>query len=43
MNHVVDVRMFGKDLVQGTLICDIDIVKWRSFSADKFNAVDDFL
>lgn len=34
--------MLAKDLVQGCLICDIDIIEHWTLAAYQLNAVDDF-
>ncbi len=40
VNDTVDVWMRSKDLVQALLVCDVDLVKFRSLSAEQLNAIE---
>lgn len=40
MNHTVDIRVSGKDLVKASLIRDVDLVEVRSLAAEEFDAVE---
>jgi len=39
VNDAVNGRVLGEDLVDGLLVCDIDLVEGRSATADQLNAV----
>ena len=41
MDHIVDVWVLAEDLVQSSLIGDVDLVECRSLAADELDAVDD--
>jgi hypothetical protein len=43
VNNIVDIWVLLKDLVKGSLICDIAFVKSRPLAADELDAVNDFL
>ena len=42
VDDTVNVWVFGEDLVEGLLVCDVDIVVLWLLSADQLNAVEDF-
>jgi hypothetical protein len=41
VDHIVDVWVLAEDLVQSSLIGDVDLVECRSLAADELDAVDD--
>jgi hypothetical protein len=43
VDHVIDVWVLLEDLVQRSLICDIDLVEGGPLAADELDAVYDFL
>jgi hypothetical protein len=42
MNDGVDVRMLFEYHIEGFLVCNVELLKIWSLSADEFYAVDDF-
>ena len=42
MNHIINIRMLGKDFQQPSLIRDVDVVELRSLARDELDAVDAF-
>jgi len=40
VNDAVDAWMRSKDLVQALLVRDVDLVKFRSLSAEQLNAIE---
>lgn len=43
VDNIVDVGVFGKDLLEGLLVGDVGIVEDRSLAGDGLNAVEDLL
>jgi hypothetical protein len=40
VNDAVDLGVFGKDFVEGSLVCDVDLVKGGALAADELDAID---
>lgn len=43
VDHAVNVGVLAEDLVQGSLVGDVDIVELGALAADELDAIDDFL
>jgi hypothetical protein len=43
VDHIVNVGVVVKDLVESSLVADVGLVELGSLAADELNAVDDFL
>jgi hypothetical protein len=41
MDHTIDIRVFGEDLVESSRVCDIELGKLGSLAGDQLDAVDD--
>lgn len=39
MNHTVNGRVLGEDLIDGLLICDVDLVEGGAATAEELNSV----
>lgn len=42
MDDIVNVRVLLEDLVEGSLVLDVELVELGSLAADELDAVDDF-
>lgn len=43
MDDTVNLRVFGKDLIEGLLVGDVDLVESGAAAAQKLNAIEDNL
>jgi hypothetical protein len=43
MNDIVNVWVFGEDLVEPSFVCDVAFVEGRPLAADELDAIDDLL
>lgn len=40
MNDAVNLRVLGENLIDGLLVCDVELVKGRAAAANQLNAVE---